>query len=302
MTLGIDYSAWAAPSGAVVAADGWRFVCRYLSWLGNSKNLKPEELADMHAHGVAVVLVFETTRYRAVDGFDAGKFDAGEALDQARRLGWPGDRPIYFAVDFDVIDLVCDPVWSYFEGVAAVLGRQRVGVYGSYYVVKRMLDTGFTYAWQTTAWSHGQRDPRMNLFQRAEQVTVDGVECDVNEALTPDFGQWPYNTGGFLMALTDAEQAEALRYLRRMVMGETGVNPAGDQFLGEMAWRDATTAQLNAIQGTLSTEEADLLAAIKAPGWAVDTKALATALTGAGLPAQIVSALLAVLNKAAVGV
>lgn len=193
MKLGLDYSAYAFPAAAAVRDSGHEFVCRYLSWLGNPKNLKPEEIADMHAHGVAVVVVFETTRWRAADGFDAGKYDAGEALDQARRLGWPADRPIYFAVDFEVPQDQCGTIWSYFDGVKTVLGRDRVGVYGSYDVVRTMIEGGLVkYAWQTAAWSAGQfGGPRINLFQRAEQVTVDGVTCDVNEALTTDYGQWP---------------------------------------------------------------------------------------------------------------
>lgn len=260
----------------------------------------------MHAHGIAVVLVFETTAYRAVDGYDAGKYDANIALDQARLVSWPNDRPIYFAVDFAATP---DQVSSYLHGVRDTLGPARVGVYGSYDIVKWTLDTGTAkYAWQTTAWSVGQRDPRINLFQRLGAEIVDGVNCDVNEALTGDYGQWPTDTGGFLMALEDWEQRRVLDRVLRASKGVEGQDFDGEQWKFEQAWRDAVDAKLaaldakvSAIQGTLATEEANLLGAIKAaPAGQVDTKALATALTGAGLPAQVASALLAVLSKAAV--
>lgn len=192
MKLGLDYSSPIPPSGAAVRTGGYSFVCRYLSWLGNWKNLKPEEIIDMQANSVAVVVVFETTKYRAAEGHEAGRYDAGEAILQARALGWPADRPIYFAVDFDTAELETKSIAEYFRGVRYVLGEDRVGVYGGYDAVKTLLDAGLVkYAWQTTAWSRGQREPRINLFQRLEQVTVDGVTCDVDEALTTDYGQWP---------------------------------------------------------------------------------------------------------------
>jgi hypothetical protein len=60
--------------------------------------------------------------------------------------------------------------------------------------------------------------------------------------------------------------------------------------------------QLAAIEGALSQEEADLLAALKTvPVANVDPAALAAALEAGGFPAAFVKALLAVLNKVATG-
>lgn len=80
--------------------------------------------------------------------------------------------------------------------------------------------------------------------------------------------------------------------------------PSLDTLFGHVANTRAELAdlakQVAAIQGALSTEEAALLAAIKAvPAAVVDPTALATALEATGLPGGVVSALLAVLNKAA---
>jgi hypothetical protein len=72
-----------------------------------------------------------------------------------------------------------------------VLGRDRTGIYGGYYPVKRALDAGkATWAWQTIAWSGGQWDPRAHIRQGLT-VTVGGCQVDVNDSRHPDYGQWP---------------------------------------------------------------------------------------------------------------
>lgn len=207
MILGFDYST-GPPSGKAVADAGGKFVCRYVSWSGNPKNITPEELADMHAHGVAVVLIFETTAERAAAGNWAGFRDAAVARNQAVALGWPDTRPIYFAVDFDAKP---SQVWDYFAGINSVLPWRRIGVYGSYDIVKWALDYRMAgYTWQTSAWSRGLVEPRINLFQRLGTVHVDGVECDENEAYTSDYGQWPYQEDDMT-----PEQAQQLSEVHR---------------------------------------------------------------------------------------
>lgn len=58
--------------------------------------------------------------------------------------------------------------------------------------MSRALNKGTaTWAWQTGAWSGGNVDPRIHIYQRIGGVIVGGVECDVNEARQPDFGQHP---------------------------------------------------------------------------------------------------------------
>lgn len=207
MILGFDYST-GPPSGKAVADAGGKFVCRYVSWSGNPKNITPEELADMHAHGVAVVLIFESTAERAAAGNWAGFRDAAVARNQAVALGWPDTRPIYFAVDFDAKP---SQVWDYFAGINSVLPWRRIGVYGSYDIVKWALDYGIAaYTWQTSAWSHDVICHRANMYQRLGTVHVDGVECDENEAYTSDYGQWPYQEDDMT-----PEQAQQLSEVHR---------------------------------------------------------------------------------------
>jgi hypothetical protein len=200
--LGLDYSG-SVPSGAAVTRAGYGFVARYLAnGLSGRANLTAGEVSDMHAAGVAVVLVWERKQLGQPDrvtlGRAAGVADAQAAVAQAHAVGLP-DNPIYFCVDFDAPDYSpaatsprakLGPIADYFDGVASVLPHGRIGVYGGYWAVSRVLDAGLAeWAWQTAAWSGGKQDPRIHLFQRIGTVIVGGVDCDVNEARQANFGQ-----------------------------------------------------------------------------------------------------------------
>ena len=217
--LGLDYSG-GRPSGAAVHAAGYGFVARYLpnGLVSARVNLSAAEVADMHGAGVAVVMVWESQASRATAGRAAGIEDATYAMAQANVVGLPG-LPIYFAVDFDLPDYSpaatspvakLGPVGEYFGGVASVLGLARTGVYGGYWAVRRCLDAGLArYAWQTAAWSGGNVDTRIHLFQRLGTASVDGVACDVNEARQTDFGQNAEDN----MALSDDQFTELKAWL-----------------------------------------------------------------------------------------
>jgi hypothetical protein len=198
---GVDYSA-GPPDPAKLAAAGYTFACRYLSTLGNPKNLTIEEKIGLLAHGISVVLVYETTSSRALSGHQGGVVDAQSARVQTLALGLAG-APIYFAVDFDVPDYAqslpntrdnarakLGPIADYFDGVASVIGLPATGGYGGYWAIKRLFDAGLiTYGWQTYAWSGGQWDLRAQIRQVQNGVPVAGVECDLDEALVASFGQ-----------------------------------------------------------------------------------------------------------------
>lgn len=189
--LGIDY-AWGRPGGAAIKAAGYTFAVRYVDYPGAAgKGLMADELADLHANGVAVALVFESTGNRVLDGQAAGKYDAGMVQSQLTALGWPADRPAYFAVDFGAMPAQMEAIDTYLAGVASVLGQARVGVYGSYAVVSHCrASRSAAWYWQCLAWSSGQMFEDRHIYQTYPPVTVNGVSCDVNQANADDFGQW----------------------------------------------------------------------------------------------------------------
>jgi len=218
---GYDY-AGGRISGASLKAAGAAFVCRYLSDGGSSlpgKQLLPDEFADLTANGIAVVFNWETTADFMLGGYSAGVADAQVALNYVRSLpGAPHNPAIYFSCDFDEAPNQDTPVEQYLQGAASVLGgMDYVGLYGDYWICTRAQGAvGVKYIWQTEAWSGNSITSAVNIMQRNNlgYQTIDGVQCDINEAHTDDYGQYqpappqPPSGGGAFMALTDQQQAD----------------------------------------------------------------------------------------------
>ncbi|MDA8115288.1 MAG: DUF1906 domain-containing protein [Acidithiobacillus sp.] len=185
---GIDY-AWARPGGAAIAERGYKFAARYLSY-DPGKTIYLAEAKDLLEAGLSIVLVWETIAERALTGYAGGVSDAQEAVKQAIRCGQPQERPIYFAVDFDASEAQQATIDDYLRGAASVIGLERIGIYGGYYVCQRCLDNRTArWAWQTLAWSGGQVDERAHIYQDGG-TDFDGG-ADINQARKDDFGQWP---------------------------------------------------------------------------------------------------------------
>ena len=186
---GVDFS-WGAPTPDALKQDGYRFAVGYLSH-DPTKNWTAGRVQAFHAAGILTVSVWESTGSRALDGHAAGVQDAKDARLQGAALGM-GDRPIYFAVDFDT-SLNRPAIVPYFEGLVSELGLARVGVYGGLSTVQTILNAKLAaYAWQAYAWSGGVWDARADLRQIQNGIKVGGVDCDLDIAMSDDYGQWPH--------------------------------------------------------------------------------------------------------------
>lgn len=189
--LGVDY-AFGFPGADVIQNNGYGFVGRYLS-NNAAKNLSAHEVSELQNAGIKIIVVWETTENRTLAGFDAGVTDAHIAQIQSSALGIPQDRPIYFAVDTDASDLQLNgSILEYFKGINSVIGVGRTGVYGGYATVNALFNSEVcTFFWQTLAWSHGKVHQKTNVYQfNTGTNMLGGVDCDLNRALTDDFGQW----------------------------------------------------------------------------------------------------------------
>jgi hypothetical protein len=189
---GVDF-AWSHPSVAALKDAGITFVARYLSH-DPSKNLSPPERESYRKAGIEVIVVWESSGGRALEGEKAGRADAQVAYYQAVACGMPVDqdrrlkRPIYFAVDTDAS---WEQVAPYFAGAAAVLGRHNIGAYGGIRVVAGGFEAGaIGFAWQTYAWSNGQWDRRAQVQQYLNGQSVGGISVDLDRSTVVDFGQW----------------------------------------------------------------------------------------------------------------
>jgi hypothetical protein len=196
---GLDY-AGGDIAGADLTGAGITFVCRYVASGGTelpAKQLTAGEFTDLVNNGIGVVFNWEVDASAALNGASQGTADAQAALANVLALpGIPqGYQPvIYFSVDFDATPDNQTPINAYLQAAAAVLGGAAfVGIYGGYWPLSRALDAGVCqWAWQTEAWSGGNIDSRVNIMQRNSlgYQTIGGVQADVDEAHTANFGQF----------------------------------------------------------------------------------------------------------------
>lgn len=180
---GVDYS-FARPSPDDLRRQGATFVGRYLT--GQGKALTGGELRELRSAGLQVIVVFEQEADAMLLGAAEGEAHGRQALAAARELAIPPHRPIFFACDFDIQGDQLPAALAYMRAAKAALdGRYYAGAYGGLTLVRATIGAGFTYAWQTLAWSGGEWEPRAQLRQ-----TAIGAELDRDQAVAADFGQW----------------------------------------------------------------------------------------------------------------
>lgn len=185
---GIDY-AWQHPDPKAIKDAGFDFVCRYYS-RDPSKNLTRAEADALAAAGLWIVGNWEYSAQDALRGYDGGVSDATLARQQADACGQPRSRPTYFSKDWDVTPAQEPTVTDYDRGADSILGVAQVGDYAGFYPLRVQRDAGvISWEWQPTAWSGGQWESRVNIRQ-VGTATIGGVQVDVNEAYTLDYGQW----------------------------------------------------------------------------------------------------------------
>jgi len=224
MAFGLDYVS--GPPIADMQAAKVAFVCRYLSEVNPATQVKllmPQEARALSAAGISIVSNYEWYANRPLEGYVAGVQDAQIAASQHKACGGPVDRPIYFSVDADVAPV---DVAKYFEGIASVLGKGRVGAYGSYRVLEYLFNMGLiSWGWQTYAWSAGAWEPRAHIQQYLNGVSFSGHSVDYNRSVMPDFGQWR-------TAMIDLSNPTVAAYFEAAQVGwncrQTGKNVHGE--------------------------------------------------------------------------
>lgn len=193
----LDYSS-GFPGADAIGRAGYVGAVRYIGAPGNPKCTTVEELEDFEAHGLGMALVFERAQRDWADGFPAGQLAAMVARNHADGVGFPPDRPVYFAIDTDIVtEADFSRVIDYVRGACSILTVNRTGVYGEFDVCARVAASGYArYFWQCRAWS-GTPVQRYagHIYQSGRQVTVAGVVCDVNDVTALDWGQHPAPAG-----------------------------------------------------------------------------------------------------------
>ncbi len=206
-----------------IKAAGLNGALVYVSELrpGATFDFKPvtREYADgLRAAGLHVVSCYQFGKPGWPDpsdftrGYDGGVADAQTALRLHGAAGGAPLAPIFFSVDEDIDRKTWNSVAvQWFRGINSVLGVNRTGIYGGARqcawaiqddVVGRSTTAGHSWAWQTRAWSGGEREPRAVLYQTVVDTDASpgaplgGTNVDINDVLAADFGQWDLDRSG----------------------------------------------------------------------------------------------------------
>lgn len=188
---GVDFS-FQRPSPTNVRLGGKVFVMSYTG-PGFGKFFTGSEIRAFQSLGISVVMLAERFPDSALSGYAEGVSQAQEADSMSFTWGLPADRPIYFAVDFDMQVADRPAIKSFLDGCAAVIGRNRVGVYGGIRCTEWAAQNRYaSWFFQTYAWSGTDLGPAANVYQYRNNQILGGANVDLDRGLTVDFGQWPH--------------------------------------------------------------------------------------------------------------
>jgi hypothetical protein len=202
---------------AEIKSAGYAGVVNYVSDSRPGANFEAKpltrEYADsLRAAGLHIVSNFQygkpggTAPSDFTRGFDGGVADAHTALRLHNAAGGSSSAPIFFSVDDDInSDTWNSLAVNWFRGINSVLSVQRTGIYGHALscgwaikdgVIGQSSTAGHFWAWQTKAWSHGQREAAAVLYQAVVNSPSEpgpllgGIHIDVDDVLAADYGQW----------------------------------------------------------------------------------------------------------------
>lgn len=273
----LDYSA-GKPGALAIVRAGYKGAVRYIGLPGRTKDTDRAEYEDFSRNGIGMALVFEEAAGNWSRGRSQGVIDGRRARDHANAIGFPADRPIYMAVDQDVVAAgQFAAMLDYLRGASESLGGTYVtGVYGEADVIDRARDARVAaWFWQTKAWSRG-RVTSAHLLQLIGTVNVGGIGCDINDVLATDWGQ--HN------ARSDMEPNTPIGQYYWVPAGQPPVRrDAGEAWANAESYGKTTAevsarieAKLDALTRTLSDDEANIIAVVRAGG--VDAATFAASL------------------------
>jgi hypothetical protein len=204
---GIDYRDYgvSATTGVNIPGitnAGKQFVCEYIGTADNDGYLRPSDVMALTNQGLQIVSIFERTptsaSYFTMANAD---YDATVSINAAIEAGQPSGSAIYFTVDYQVSSADFSAIDSYFQEIrkdfnqyfAAHPGiNYKIGVYAPGNVLPTLMgdaSVGASYSWLAEPWGIYSYSSE-NLAQTQDGVMIGGINADLDEAYTADFGQW----------------------------------------------------------------------------------------------------------------
>jgi hypothetical protein len=147
--------------------------------------LNQAELADYHAAGLDVGLVFELGANDWQGGVAKGMSNGTYAVSYMRTLKWPLDAAIYCTFDSSIVP--GDPAaLQYLKGFETVVHPWPVGVYAE---IPFLREVANHYLWSFGSWNGGGPNPAL-LQQQSLPVDIGGTLCDISDLYTSNWGQF----------------------------------------------------------------------------------------------------------------
>jgi hypothetical protein len=192
--LDAAYPAWTPASLKAAGVPG---VCRYLSWLPNSKVIDKAEYDALLAAGLTVTLNWESSGTSWRYGYAQGVSEGREARRQARELGHPDERPIIQSIDEDLPPELLQVALAYQRGFNDGGGCGPQGAYTTGYALDAMAAQALIrVGWQTNArgwYGNGPDSAHAALLQRTTKShpIFPPNSYDESDVVRQDFGQHP---------------------------------------------------------------------------------------------------------------
>ena len=192
---GIDTAARiTAAQARKLRESGVSFVGRYLIPPGYISALTPQEIADLRAAGLAILLCWELSAEAVKGGAARGAQDGARARELAESFGAPAGTAIYFACDYNIPNADLIQAENYFRAAQTALGKFEAGIYGPLSVVEFLAArSACRKFWQCVAWSpRFSPDAQLRQYQwqrgaeamaLAQKCGIAAVDLDVCEDL-----------------------------------------------------------------------------------------------------------------------
>jgi hypothetical protein len=228
MMLALDYP---RPVGAAQLPAGVG-VLRYWPKQGGSRvvvGLGRAEITDLTDNKRPFTTIYEAPAATwMAGGYGAGQ-QAGRWLAAQFEASGHTPRAVYLAADDNGLSTAS--VNACLDGAASVLGRGVVGLYGYLPQLRAAYEGGHaSWWWLTGRYVEPAAYPWIHVYQcQGSQpagvpttIVAGGQKADVNMILRPDWGQSNGEGGGWLMALTDAQQQQLYTWVKDLttVFGE----------------------------------------------------------------------------------
>lgn len=198
----LDYAAGVLPAEQIRAAGAVGAI-RYVSdrrpgadWM-LGKPMQPDEARDLQQNGLKIVSCYQFGKQATADwlgGQAAGVEHAQRGLQLHTAAGGPDSAPIYASIDDNPsYEQYQAQVAPYLRGWESVIGHQRTGVYANAKTIEWAVQDGLGSCFWQHNWGSpgGAAHPAANLHQvEIDKRKVGNVGVDINEILTPAFGQW----------------------------------------------------------------------------------------------------------------